>query len=100
MNGMSIAFTKIYLEIWINGTSIVHSQKVMFKNQVKNYVTYKYFWMGSLSCKQLPEQFTDIPYKAGMYVHYIKSYHGSLLTLVTCENIIILMDEEEHLRKK
>ena len=27
-----------------------------------------------------------------MYVHHMKSYHGSLLTLVTRENIIILMD--------
>ena len=39
------------------------------------------------SHKQLPEYFTDAPYKAGMYVHHIKSYHGNLLTLVTCENI-------------
>ena len=31
------------------------------------------------------------------YVHYIKNYHGSLLTLVTRENI--LMGREERLRR-
>ena len=31
-----------------------------------------------------------------MYVHYIKNYHSSLLTLVTHDNIP--MDQEEHLK--
>ena len=35
-NFASIAFTKMYVEIWINDTSVMHSQKLMFKNQVKN----------------------------------------------------------------
>ena len=33
-----------------------------------------------------------------MYIHYIKNYYGSLLTLVTRENI--LMDQEEVLKRK
>ena len=33
--------------------------------------------------KEFPEQFTDAPYKTGINVHYMKGYHGSLLTLVT-----------------
>ena len=33
-NGMSITFTRIYVEIWINGTSFMWSQKCMFKNWV------------------------------------------------------------------
>ena len=39
--------------------------------------------------EELPdlEQFTDAPYKAGMFSHHTKSYHSSLLMLVTCENI-------------
>ena len=32
--------------------------------------------------KEFPEQFTDAPYKAGIDVHCMKGYHGSLLTLV------------------
>ena len=36
------------------------------------------------------------PYKAGMYVHYMKNNY-SLLTLVLSENI--LMDREERLRR-
>ena len=32
--------------------------------------------------KEFPEQFTDTPYKAGIDVHCIKGYHGSLLTLI------------------
>ena len=35
---------------------------------------------------------------AGMYIHYMKNYYSSLLTLVTYE--IILMDREEDLRNK
>ena len=50
------------------------------------------------SYEQLPEQFTDASFKASMYVHYMKNYHVSLLTLVTCENI--LMGREERLRRK
>ena len=37
-------------------------------------------------------------FKASTYIHYMKNYHSSLLTLVTCENI--LMDTEEHLKRK
>ena len=39
---------------------------------------------------------TDIPYKAGICIYHT-NYHGNLLTLVTCENI--LMDREERLRR-
>ena len=37
---------------------------------------------------QLPEWFTDIPYKAGTYVYHTNNYQSILLTLLTCENII------------
>ena len=53
--------------------------------------------MGSLH-EELLELFTDAPFKAGLYAHYMKNYNGSLLTLVTCENI--LMGREECLRRK
>ena len=33
-NGMSITFAKIYVEIRINGTSVMRSQKFKFKSQV------------------------------------------------------------------
>ena len=36
-DGTSVVFIKIYVEIWINGTSIVRSQKVMFKNLVEKH---------------------------------------------------------------
>ena len=32
-NGASIVFVKIYVEIQINGTSVMHSQKFTFKNR-------------------------------------------------------------------
>ena len=35
MHGMSVVFTNIYVEIWINGMNVMHSQKHV-KNQVKN----------------------------------------------------------------
>ena len=35
-----------------------------------------------------------------MYVHCMKNYHGSLLTLVTHENILMDRDREEDLRRK
>ena len=41
-DGMSIAFVRIYMEIWINGTNIMHSQKFTFKRQV---IIYKCFQM-------------------------------------------------------
>ena len=41
-NRMSVVFTKIYMEIRINGTSVMHSQKLTFKNWV---ITYKCFQM-------------------------------------------------------
>ena len=50
------------------------------------------------SHKELPEQFTDTPYKVGMYVHYTQNYENGLLTLVMRE--IILMGREEHLIRK
>ena len=56
-NGTSVMFTKVYVEIQINGTSGMRSQKFTFKNQV---ITYKYFQM----C-----------------VHHTNNYHSSLLTL-------------------
>ena len=34
-DGMSVVFTKIYAEIWINGTSIMHSQKLHLKIGLK-----------------------------------------------------------------
>ena len=52
------------------------------------------------SHEELPKQFTDTPYKASMYVHHMNNYHSSLLILVTCKNIIIVMDSEEHLRRR
>ena len=51
-----------------------------------------------LSHEELPEKFTDAPFKADTYIHYLNGYHGSLLTLVTHETIV--MDEEKHLRRK
>ena len=41
-NGMSIAFVRIYMEIQINGTNVMHSQKFTFKIQV---IIYKCFQM-------------------------------------------------------
>ena len=52
-----------------------------------------------LSHKQLPEQFTDTPYKAGTYVHYTKNYQNSLLTLVTCEDILVDREKEKNVRQ-
>ena len=51
-NCMSVVFTIIYMEIQINGTSVMHSQTLTFKNWV---ITYKCFQM----C-----------------VHYANSYQG------------------------
>ena len=56
-NGTSVAFVKIYVEIQINGITVMRSQKFTFKNQV---ITYKCFWMS---------------------VHHTKNYQSSLLTL-------------------
>ena len=56
-NGTSITLTKIYMEIQINSTSIMHSQKFMSKNQV---ITYKCF---------------------RMCVYHTKNYQSSLLML-------------------
>ena len=56
-SGMSIAIKKIYVEIWIDGKSVMHSQKFTFKNRV---TTYKCFWM---------------------FVHHVNKYQSSLLTL-------------------
>ena len=33
-NGTNVAFTKIYMEIWINGMSVMHSQKFMFNKLI------------------------------------------------------------------
>ena len=41
-NGISITFPKLYVEMHINGISIMHSQTFTFKNQV---ITYKCFWV-------------------------------------------------------
>ena len=49
------------------------------------------------SHEEVTEYFADALFRAGMYVHYTKRYCGSILTLVTCENI--LMDREERLRR-
>ena len=56
-NGTNVAFTKIYVEIRITGTSIMHSQKFIFKNRV---ITYKCFQMCA---------------------HHANNYQSSLLTL-------------------
>ena len=56
-NGMSIAFVRIYMEIRINGTNVMHSQKFTFKSQV---IIYKCF---------------------RMCVHHTNDYQSSLLTL-------------------
>ena len=34
-DGISVVFTKIYVEIWINGTSIMRSQKLHLKIGLK-----------------------------------------------------------------
>ena len=34
-NGTSVMFTKIYMKIWINGTSIMHSQNLCLKIGLK-----------------------------------------------------------------
>ena len=90
------------------------SQKLMFKNWV---ITYKCFqicvhhakitrvvyyhsisgWYIRSSCKELPELFTDAPFKAGTCIDYTKNYHGSLLTFVTRENTRV--DREECLKE-
>ena len=57
-DGMNIAFTKVCVEIWTNGTSIMHSQKFTFKNWIKK-ITYKCFQM---------------------YIHHANVYQSSLLT--------------------
>ena len=55
-------------------------------------------WYIRTSFKELPELFTDAPFKAGMCIDYTKNYHGSLLTLVTHENTQV--DREECLKRK
>ena len=55
-NGTSVAFTKIYVEIQINGTTIMRAQKFKFINQV---ITYKCF---------------------RLCVHHTNGYQSSLLT--------------------
>ena len=56
-NSTSVAFVKIYVEIWINGTDVRHSQRFKSNNLL---ITYKCFWM----C-----------------FGYANNYHSSLLTL-------------------
>ena len=56
-NGTSVTFVRIYMEIWIHGTDVRHSQNFKSKNLL---ITYKCFWM----C-----------------FHYANNYHSSLLTL-------------------
>ena len=41
-NGTSDQFTRIYVEIWINGTSVMDSQKFMFENQIKKTRCYQH----------------------------------------------------------
>ena len=53
--GTSVAFTKIYIKIWLNGTSVARSQEFTFKNRVKNQITYKCFRYMHSSHKELPE---------------------------------------------
>ena len=105
-NGTSVAFAKIYVEIRNNGTSVMHSQKFTFKNQM---TTYKSFRMcvhhanssqSSLLVLHIRPVCVFIT-RSITYVRlssYMKNYHGSLLTLVMHENI--LMDREERLRRK
>ena len=57
-NGVSVVFVKIYVEIQINGMSVICSQKFTFKNWV---VTYKCFQV----C-----------------VHHANNHHSSLLTSI------------------
>ena len=93
----------------------MYSQKFMLKNWV---IPYKCFpicvhhakitgvvywhsisgWCIRTSCKELPELFTDAPFKSGTCVDYTKNYHGSLLSLVTRENTRV--DREERLKRK
>ena len=40
-NGMSVAFTKIYVEIRINGTSVMRSKKFTFKHWVIPYKCFR-----------------------------------------------------------
>ena len=56
-NSISVTFLKIYVEIWINDMSFMHSQKFTFKNQVKaRYVANLQMLPDVCSlCEQLPE---------------------------------------------
>ena len=82
---MSIALTKIYVQIWINGTSVMCSQKFTFTNQV---ITYKCFWIcvhyknNYWSCLlALHIRLTHAFIKAGTYVHHTDNYQSNFLTL-------------------
>ena len=56
-NSISVAFLKIYVEIWINDMSFMHSQKFTFENQVKTRYVANLQMLPDLcsSCEQLPE---------------------------------------------
>ena len=66
--------------------------------QMITRVVYWYSISGWYVRKELPELFTDAPFKAGMCIDYTTNYHGSLLTLVTHENTRV--DREERLKRK
>ena len=56
-NSISVAFLKIFVEIWINDMSFMHSQKFTFKNQVKTSYVANLQMLPDVfsSCEQLPE---------------------------------------------
>ena len=43
------------------------------------------------SHNERPEEFTDTPYKVFTYVNHTKDYQGGLQTLVTHDNILLMI---------
>ena len=77
-NGTNIAFTKIYAEIWINGTSIMCSQRFTFKSRV---ITDKCFRLCVHHAND--HQSSLLTFHVRLVHAFItqKSYQSSLLTL-------------------
>ena len=54
-NGTSVVFIKIYMEMWINDVSIMHSQTFMFKELGYKLDSLQMLPNVCLSCEQLLE---------------------------------------------
>ena len=80
-NGMSVAFTKIYMGIQITGTSVMYSQKYALKNQVKSMITYKCFRMCLHHEKNYKRSLLTLHNKAGACIHHTRNYLSSVLML-------------------